>query len=232
MTASNRIAIVDLETTSADPATASIVEIAVCLWSVEHRIVESVFSTTVRATENPAEHVNGIPTAALTDATVQERAFASVGHFIAKADVIAAHNGDAFDRPILERLACPWVAPKPWLDTMDLEWPRACTSRALIQIAASHGVPIGTVHRAVDDVLLVARILERCTELGSDLPAMIAKAMRPKATFAVAATGFDEARNALAKANGFRWESAAREWRRTMAVDDAETLPFAVRQVT
>ena len=49
--------------------------------------------------------------------------------------------------------------------------------------------------------------------------AMLARGLRPKATFVVAARGFDAARNELAKANGFRWR-----WEGDDKVEIAEVL--------
>lgn len=223
-----RVAIVDLETTTPDPQTAAIVEIACCVWSADRRTVESAFSTLVRASDNPAEAVNGISPAALVEATPLDRALVTVGHFVGRADVIAAHNGDAFDRPILERHTCPWVATKPWIDTMDLDLPRPSSSRALVQLAVAHQVPIGTVHRAIDDVLLVARLLERAGELGHDIEASIAKALRPRARFVA---DVPRSRNDELKASGFRWDRDRKEWWKRMAIEDASTLPFDVREV-
>ena len=232
------LAIVDLEATNPDPATAAIVEVACCLWDVERRIVTSVYSTTVYAAENPAQHINGIPAEALVDAPAVNRAMASVGHFVEKADLIAAHNGDSFDRPVLEQHACPWVDSKPWVDTMDFSWPRHSSSRSLIALAAAHGVPIGTVHRAVDDVLLVARLLERAAELGADIPAMLDKAMRPKVLVAavtpkpweMAEEEWAALKGKLLEA-GFRFDSAAKRWAKKMPVESIAELPFDARIV-
>lgn len=58
-----------------------------------------------------------------------------------------------------------------------------------------------------------------------------AEALRPKSLYAVADTSFSAERNALAKAAGFRWTPDVREWRATLADEDAEKLPFAVRKV-
>ena len=75
----------------------------------------------------------------------------------------------------------------------------------------------------------MAALFDRAAELGGDIPAMMIHAMRPKARFVVADTNFDEARNALAKEHGFKWEKP--NWVRNMAIADAPALPFAVRQV-
>jgi DNA polymerase III epsilon subunit-like protein len=201
------LAIIDLETTTADPATARIVETACCLWSVDHRAVINTVSMLVQGTENAARDINHIPDALLPMGSPIDRALTFIGHFVAKADVIAAHFGETFDRPVLEAHACPWVASKPWLDTNDIEYPRQ-SGRSLLAIAHVHGVQIGTLHRATDDVLLVARLLERLGELGADVPALIARAMRPKVRVIVADTSFSEERNAQAKTAGFTFDRA------------------------
>lgn len=222
---------IDLETTSAEVETARIVEIACCLWNVESRTILGVFSALTQCDENPAQHVNGIDPAALVNATPVDRAFATVGHFVAKADILAAHNGDGFDRPIMERYACPWTHPKPWVDTMEMTYPRTSSSRSLVAIALAHGVPIGTVHRAFDDVLLLARLFERASELGANIPALLEHAMRPKRIFEVASKAFDPEQNARSKAAGFRWDAPTKSWRKKMAPEDCASLGFAVREV-
>ena len=58
-----------------------------------------------------------------------------------------------------------------------------------------------------------------------------AEALRPRSLYAVADTSFSATRNAQAKAAGFRWTPEVREWRATLADEDAAGLPFAVRRV-
>lgn len=224
-----RLAIIDLETNFAEPDKAEILEIACCVYSMTLRTIETVFSTLVSgATENPAQWVNGIPAEALPTARTLDRAMQAVGHFVADVDVLAAHNGDHFERPVLERHGCPWVASKPWLDTMFCEWPRQVSSRALIAIAHTHGVQIGSLHRAAHDVLLMADLFSRCAELGHDVDAMLARAMRPKKLF-VADVSYDDREKA--KAAGFQWEGATKRWLRKMAPEDIGNLGFTVREV-
>lgn len=237
MTTPQTLLILDLETTSADPATAQIVEIACALWSVPHRTITSVYSTLVETAENPAEHVNGICAAATQGAPSAERAVRTVEHFAAKSDAIVAHNGDAFDREILRRERSPLSTARPWIDTMDVEWPRASSSRSLLALAAAHGVPIGTVHRAVDDVLLLARLLERAAEL-VHVETMLARAMRPKVLVeAVTPKPWEmpddewAALKAQLVEAGFRFESAPKQWARRMPIEDVGELPFETRVV-
>jgi hypothetical protein len=73
-------------------------------------------------------------------------------------------------------------------------------------------------------------LFTRTKELGCDLVAMLRRGLRPKGRFVVAERGFDEARNAMVKAAGFTWDAGRREWSRTMAIEDAEALPFRVER--
>ncbi len=78
--------------------------------------------------------------------------------------------------------------------------------------------------------MLIAKTLENVQASGADLPAMLARALRPRAVFAVRDTGFSAARNELAKAHGFRWDKP--NWVRKMAIEDTSALPFEVRQLS
>lgn len=78
--------------------------------------------------------------------------------------------------------------------------------------------------------------LEMADEDAAALPFAVkrvdpAEALRPRSLYAVADTSFSATRNAQAKAAGFRWTPEVREWRATIADEDAEGLPFAVRRV-
>lgn len=233
----NTLCILDLETTTPDPRTAQIVEIACALWSVPHRMLTSVYSTVVRVADNPAESINGIAAAATEGAPDVLRAMTTVGHFAAKADVIVAHNGEMFDREILRRERNPLSTARPWLDTMDVEWPRAGGSRSLLALAAAHGVPIGTVHRAMDDVLLLARLLERVAEM-ADLETLLARAMRPKVLvealtpkpWEMAEEEWAALKATLVEAR-FRFDAPTKRWARRMPAEDMGALPFEARVV-
>lgn len=216
--------IVDCETSSLDPSTGHLLELGMVRWSIEHRTVFACSSQIVRAPSNEAESVNGIPFAALAhgiDRSAVDRAFRMWSE---SADVILAH-GD-FDAKWLP------AVDKPWVDTCnDLVYPKPSTSRALTALCLAHGIGVTHAHRALPDCLLVAQLLERCAELGADVHAMLERGLRPKAKFAVAESGFDPARNELAKKHLFRWVPESKLWMRTMARDDIAALPFAVREV-
>lgn len=221
-----RLLILDTETTGLDPSTDRAVEVAVILYSVEHATVLSAFSTLIEGDGNAAEAINRIPAAALCSAGLLALPWLTVQAMAGHADAIVAHNAE-FDRgfvPVELRDALPWVCSKG-----DIAWPKQTRPEpSLVALALEHDLGVAYAHRAMADCDLIARLFTRSRELGADLPAMLARAMRPKADF-VALVSYDD--RDKAKAAGFRWEPATKQWRRRMAVEDAAALPFRVRQV-
>jgi len=218
------IAIVDTETQGLDASVHSTIEVACVLWSVRAGSTIEAWSTLLEADENPAEPINRISTTALSMGMARTEAFARLLLMVERADIWMAHRA-AFDASFLPDMPRPVVCSK-----FDIEWPRSKAGASLVEVALAHDVPVHANHRALTDCMLLAKVLERVVELGHDLPTILARAMRPKALFRVSDTNFDEARNALAKAHSFRWEKPY--WVRSMAIEDAASLPFAVTQVS
>ncbi len=221
-----RVLILDTETTGLDPAVDTTIEVAAILYSVEHATVVSAYSSLMHAPGNAAEAINRIPPAALADAPQWDHAWSPVGGMVARADAIVAHSAE-FDRsfaPADFRSALPWVCSKN-----DLKWPKQTReSPSLVALALEHDLGVAVAHRAMADCDLIARLFTRSRELGADLAAMLARGMRPKASF-VALVSFEE--KDQAKAAGFQWDGAKRQWLRTMAIEDAAALPFKTRQI-
>ncbi len=232
------ILIIDTETTGLDHAKDAIAEVAWARYSLPERAVLESFSFLV----DPRTYRDGTTevrdTSALTGITramweERGRAWSKVHQTFLEAckgvDAVVAHNA-TFDRK--------WFGDEdggvPWVCTLhDVTWPSAACAggKSLVATALAHGVAVTSAHRALTDVLLLASLLTRVAKDGHDVPAMLARGLRPKATFELAATDFDETRNAQARESGFKWDKDAKRWRRTMAVEDAEGLPFAVRRV-
>ena len=215
------ILILDTETTGLDPAVDRAIEVAAILYSVEHATVLKSYSSLVRADANPCESINRIPPAALATAPTWDAAWSPLGSLASEAQAIVAHNAD-FDRSFAPRdlvEALPWVCSKN-----DLAWPRQeKQGMSLVALALAHDLGVAVAHRAMADCDLLARLFTRARELGADLPAMLARGMRPKAEF-IALVPFE--RKDEAKAAGFQWDGARREWRRRMAIEDAAAMPF------
>lgn len=228
----NRIAIIDTETSSLEPSTGHLLEVAIVDWSVTHRTTLRSYAALCAAPSNEAEAVNGIAPALLTSGLLgaREQVVRSVVTLASKADAILAWKAD-FDRSWL-----PELDDKLWLDAMDIAWPRASSSRSLVAVALAHGVGVASAHRALDDVALLARLLERIAEGGADLPALLARAGRPKVLvvaetpppWKMAEEEWTRLKGALKDA-GFRFDPTTKAWTRKMPLEDVQALPFPAR---
>lgn len=226
MSAPETILILDTETTGTDE-NATVIEVACILYSVTHAAPIRSFASLIRAEENPAEHVNGIPAALLADSFPPDLVWPAVARMSLAAGAMVAYNAE-FDRRFVAD-ACVSTASRPWICAMDdLQWPRASESRSLVTLALAHGVGVASAHRAMTDCDILARLFTRAAEMGADLGAMLTRGMRPKARYQ-ALVSYES--NHLAKASGFRWDVAAKMWTRTMACEDAEGLSFKVRRI-
>ena len=223
-----RLLLLDTETSSLDPDTGHLLEVATAIYSVEHRSLTRVRSWLVQAPGNDAEPINGIPPALVADpdhACSPTLTDGWVQTWAADCAAILAFNSD-FDRQ--------WFGGKvtaPWVDAQEFAFPKDSTSRSLVARALAHGLGVGSAHRALDDVLLLARLLTRAAELGMSIEEQVTRGLRPRALFQVAATDFDRARNELAKQHGFRFDDPTKTWRRRMPIEETSTLPFAVKEV-
>lgn len=222
-----RALIIDTETNGLDD-TAQVIEVGAILYSVENRCTLQEVSTLLPALKNEAEPINRIKTAALDEILLtrsvsfaQELLFA----MSKSADVFVAHNAEFDSKKMLGDTRFP-LASLPWLCTMsDFKWPLATREQgSLISLALDHGIGVASAHRALTDCRLIAALFDRMT----DLQAMFAVAMRPKALFQ-ALVPFE--RKDEAKAAGFKWNGIDRTWTRQMAIEDATALGFPVRRV-
>jgi DNA polymerase-3 subunit epsilon len=219
----------DVETSGLDPEKDCLLEIAVARWSYQYGSLVSAQSVLIDPYPEPLEvnsafHINGIYPAMCKELGV------TYGNRpdIPSSDecLLIAHNAD-FDRKWL-----PEFGRYRWICSCDdFEYPRHTGSRALTQIALAHGVGVVSAHRAIDDVLTLARLFERVAEIDrSAFEKRLARCLRPKARFVVADRGYDEDRNKLVKAHRFRWNPDEKVWWRKMFIDDVAALPFAVER--
>jgi DNA polymerase III epsilon subunit-like protein len=186
------------------------------------------YSSLIRHDANEAEHVNKIHVELLTEAPDAATVWRGVERFGQCAEAVVCH-GVEFDRRMVPASILSTV---PWICSMDGGiWPHGSAKReSLVSLALSAGLGISSAHRAAADVDILARLFTRMHELGVPINAMLQRGLRPRGRFVVAERGFDEARNAMVKANGFTWDAGRREWSRTMAIEDAEDLPFRVER--
>jgi DNA polymerase-3 subunit epsilon len=160
------VAIVDTETTGLDARVHKCIEIAVCLFDLQHASIVELYSSVLDAQDNPAEPINDIPSAMLR--SLPPRAVWPRVQEIAKhGEIVLAHTA-SFDRDFIPATLMnqkPWSLP--WVCTeKDIHWPKKAPNRKLISIALAHGLGISHAHRAATDVITIARLFERCKELG------------------------------------------------------------------
>ena len=211
------LALIDVETQGLDPAQHKVIEIGCVLWSVRYACVIAAWSDLVQQESNEAEVTNRIPATALQLGLTQDSALTRLRNFVARADLLVAHRAE-FDASFLPELGKPWVCSK-----FDIQWPGSKVGDGLVYVALALGVAVTTAHRALSDCLLLARIFEAAYQNGADIPALLQRAMRPKATFR-GMQRFDE--NQLAKDAGFQWDGTKKIRTRRMAIEDAAALPF------
>jgi DNA polymerase-3 subunit epsilon len=170
----------------------------------------------VRAPANAAEAINRIPSAAVAAGIDRADSDDRWRIWSASCDAIVAHNA-AFDRQWLPDVNRPWICTAD-----DVTWPRGSESRSLVSLCLAHGVGVTHAHRALTDCLLIARLLERCAELGHDVGEMFARALAPKRLYRSMQAFAD---NDKARAHGFRFDYGTKRWLRRMTAEQASTLP-------
>lgn len=221
----------DLETNGTDPYKDSIVEAAGVLWSIPHRSMVGAFSWLVKAEHNNAERINGIPEDLVTTEGVRVDVLRDrLATWFMRSETVVAHNA-AFDRSFTEQIGMPSFGMPPWLCTQDdFDWPRASKSNGLVDIMLTHGLGVVQAHRALTDAMGIARLFERCAEMGHPPEELLRLARRPKRRYRAHVTFRT---NQLAKENGFRWSPDDKMWWRKIAPEDVAelSLPFEVSEV-
>lgn len=218
------IACVDTETTGLDPQKDRVIEVGCALYSIKHRALLDTWSALIYGEDNAAAAVNRIPAEALAHGREHDKVMAALVRMVQRAEIWIAHRVE-FDAAFLPDLGRPAVCSK-----FDIEWPRSNPGASLVEVALAHDVAVAVNHRALADVLLLCRCLERVSELGFDVGAMIAKAMRPKKTYQ-ALVSFDEKEKA--KTAGFSWDGKTKLWTKKIAPEDLDALglDFKVREI-
>ncbi len=152
---------VDLETTDRDTSSAEIVEIAAVrvrngeIVDEYHRLVKPTVAIAVAAT---ATH--GYSDADVAGKPSFTEVWPSFREFCGD-DIIVAHNGFAFDFPILKRMTAQIGASfdLALYDSLPLARDLITTSCKLVDLCRSFDVEAGTSHHALDDTKALAKVL-------------------------------------------------------------------------
>lgn len=221
-----KVLILDTETSGLDETKDRVVEVAFAIWDTRFLTMVSAFSTLVPQLFNEAEAVNQIPAAALQsmDAETQKPTsfFGPLMAAAFEADAIMAHNAE-FDRNFLA-VAEGVTFDAPWVCSCHhMEWPIVSGSKSLASLCLAAGVGVSHAHRALTDVLLLVRLLERVGErVGVEgIEKLIRNGMRPRAKYR-ALVHYDD--RGLAKDAGFMWNNDTKQWTKDLVTEDLEPV--------
>lgn len=227
------ILILDVETTGVDEAKHQLIEVAAAMYDEQYGLV-SCKSVIICAESNEAEHVNHIASQLLqNEGWPRHEPVEQLSREAAECRAIVAHNA-SFDRKWLPELHKPWVCSQ-----RHIEWPNEQgRDVSLEKLALAHGVGVLPGHRAIYDVMTLVRVFDAVRgESTGRIAHLIDRALRPKAIYRAMVTYAD---NQLAKDEGYRWDADSKQWRKEMAIEDADAFvalghvraaPFAIQKV-
>jgi DNA polymerase III alpha subunit (gram-positive type) len=227
---------IDLETTGLDLQNDRIIEIGAVLWDTTRKAPLSVFSTLIKheglIISREITELTGITIEDVTEfgyplPVVAPRLYA----LAQKADAIVAHNGHAFDKPMLVnglnaigqdyRHIAEMFHVKQLIDTkVDLPYPKGKGSGSLGVIAMQHRFLNPFAHRALFDVMTMLEVASNY-----ETSAIMELAKSPLVEL-IAKVSYDD-RN-LARTNGFYWQPESKQWTRNVKQSQIASLnlPF------
>lgn len=234
---------VDIETTGLDVEKDEITEIGAVLWDTEAKKPLGLFNEFCRGAigkvSEEITELTGITSDILTAwGKGTADALLAFSRFAEGANALVAHNGSLFDRPFIHNSMkryglVPADLGFDWIDTsLDIPYPSKIQTRKLVHLAAEHGFVNPFAHRAVFDVLTMLTVLSQY-----DFDEVFRLSREPSVLLVAHTTepwkdggkSNDEAR-----ARGFRWDAAKKQWSKLVKQSQAENAkkyPFAVRVV-
>lgn len=215
---------IDLETNGLCPEKDVIIEIGAVTWDTTSNtpvhIYGALLDNSLSGVRNGdiSDEIEGITGISQTQIKQYgedpEVCFNTLLRLMDESDYAVAHNGNAFDRPMLEaNLKSLGISnvEKPWIDTMtDIPYGPEIKSRALNYIASDHGFVNPFKHRAVFDVLTMLKVLSHYP-----IDEVIAFMQSPAITVNALTSKpwLDEGKsNNIAKSLGFRWNGEDKKW--------------------
>ena len=209
----------DFETTWTDPvntAEARIIEIGAVLWDTDTNKPLDMMNVLI----NEEHHrdpklvtLTGITQDMLSDhGVLLFQGLEQLSEMAGKAEYVVAHNGNDFDKPILdhelERVGHkPWV--RTWIDTrIDIPYPDHIKTRKLVYLAAELGFANPFAHRALFDVLTMLKVMSMF-----DIKDIIELAKQPTVTCIARVSYADKQ---LAKDRGYYWDGDNKRWFKKM----------------
>lgn len=153
-----------------------------------------------------------------------------------RVDYVVAHNGNFFDKPMLEANMDKYavaLTKTPWIDTYeDVPFPKHFRYKNLTYLCGEHGFVNPFPHAALFDVMATMKVLSFY-----DLKEVVRRRETPWITIR-AMVSFDDKQ--LAKDRGYMWEQAGnkkfiKQWVKRVKQDELEALekeaPFKIAVV-
>lgn len=219
--ASQRVLLLDTETTGLSHPADKIIELAMLLVRVDTATglpfgpveVFEGFEDPGMPIPKVAQEVTGISDDMVRGQRLDDDQVAAM---VAHADLIVAHNA-GFDRPFVEA-RFPCFATKAWACSfVDIDWKAAGASSAKLSALAQDQGWFYDAHRAQVDCHALLQVL--CQPVGGSattgLGQLIAAAAQP--SFRLRATGSPFESKDKLKSRGYRWDGEARVWTCTLA---------------
>lgn len=226
--ATQRVIVLDTETTGLDSKTESIIELAMLSVLVDAATGLPVGPVSIyESFEDPGKPIPPQITeiTGIDDSMVQGQRIddAAVHDLVAQADLVVAHNA-GFDRPFVEA-RFPVFASKAWgCSFQGIDWKKEGSGSAKLEFLASERGWFYDAHRAQVDCHALLQVLASPLADGqTGLSRLLAGAGQTR--YKLRATGAPfEAKDKL-KARGYRWDGEGRVWWCSLASDallDAE----------
>lgn len=230
----------DFETTWTQPVNAKqcrIQEIGAVLYDWENKKPLKMLSEFIYEDGHPASPPELVALTGITDEMRREYGISlkdgllRLSALFSKACYVVAHNGNEFDKVVLdsELERSPIGTPFnliPWLDTKtDIEYPPAVKTAKLTYLCAEHGFVNPFSHRALFDALSVIKLMERY-----DIHKMIEQSKLPTVKV-IASVSFEKKH--LARERGYYWDGENKYWWKSMkgpaALREKQDAPFSVQ---
>ena len=218
-------AIIDTETTSLDPATGSIIELAICQVTFDGRGRIVAIGQVYDWLEDPGHplppeivRLTGLRDHYLAGQRIDDH---KATDLLSSADLIVAHNS-RFDAAWIER-RYPALAGKAWCCSLiDIDWRElGFESRQLGALLGEVAGFFNARHRADSDVAALVALLTTMLPSGrTAFSEMVLSAQRPTVRITAGGAPF-EVKDRL-KVRSYRWDQQNRRWWKEVAINSVD----------
>lgn len=206
----------DVETTGLNVKEDHIIQVACVLWDTKaaKKKAKLKYDAAILVPDMPLMTEEVIKIHGITDHDLQtygrppQQVYAEMNAIFGMADAILAHNGNLYDKPILEANCIRHkvkLHDLPWIDsTCDVQFPAHIQTRKLVHLAAEHGFVNPFPHDALSDVLTMLKIADQY-----DWDKILEWSKAPGCIVQADAT---YQQRELAKKQNFRWDNDNKKW--------------------